>query len=432
MIRFHNRRTRLVLVFIVLFAVLFGMTRSARAQEIMGGSVIPASVTFEHDAFLFGEDVVLDGSVLGDVLAIGRTVTINGEVDGSLIALAETVTVNGEVDGSIYTGGVTLDVGETASIGRSAYFAGARLVTQPNSQIERDLVSGSLGAQLSGNVGREVRATIGIFEIVDRVLKAFNIEPNFSNIRILPSREPELEAQDTATLEANIVPIGLAPPKGAEVLYPAGGLTYQLMAQDEEDPLDERTDQDTVSEWLLQRLRLLVQFLIVGALAAWLVPAKFYRWSGQLRTRPVASGLYGFVGLVTGFAGVIIAFFLVLAIGIGLAFITLRGLAVATWGLGFSSALLAFWIFMIFLLFVSKVIVSYLTGLLILERLAPRASQRWIWPLLLGLIIYVLLIGIPYLGLAIGFLVTIFGLGAVILALSQRDTLAWKAAGEEE
>ena len=78
MIRFHNRRTRLVLVFVALFAVLFGMTRSARAQEIMGGSSIPASVTFEHDALLFGQDVVLDGAVLGDVLAVGRTVTING------------------------------------------------------------------------------------------------------------------------------------------------------------------------------------------------------------------------------------------------------------------------------------------------------------------------------------------------------------------
>jgi len=52
--------------------------------------------------------------------------------------------------------------------------------------------------------------------------------------------------------------------------------------------------------------------------------------------------------------------------------------------------------------------------------------------MLLGLFIYVLLRAIPYLGLGLGFLVTIFGLGAALLALAQRDTLAWKEIEEEE
>lgn len=176
----------------------------------------------------------------------------------------------------------------------------------------------------------------------------------------------------------------------------------------------------------------MVQYLIVGVLAAWIVPTRFYRWSDRLRHRPVASGLYGFVGFITGFTGVIILFVLFLIIGIGLATITLNGLAVATWGLGFSSTWLAFSVFLLFVSFISNVIVSYLGGLLILERLAPRAAQHWIWPLLLGLVLYILLRAIPFLGLAIGFLVTIFGLGAAILGLSRQDALAWKAIDEEE
>lgn len=92
--------------------------------------------------------------MLGDVLAIGQTVTVNGNIAGSLVTLAETVTVNGEVDGSVYSGAITLETGDQAAIGRNTYFAGARLVTQPKSQIGRDLVAGTLGAQFNGTVGR--------------------------------------------------------------------------------------------------------------------------------------------------------------------------------------------------------------------------------------------------------------------------------------
>lgn len=76
-------------------------------------------------------------------------------------------------------------------------------------------------------------------------------------------------------------------------------------------------------------------------------------------------------------------------------------------------------------------IVSYLGGLLILERLAPRAARYWIWPLLLGLILYVLLRAIPFLGLAVGLLATFFGLGAAILALNRNDALGSEVVDEE-
>ncbi len=427
---FHqHRRARMIFMLALLLAIMLVVTSSAQAQGIVGGSEVPAGVVFDHDAFLSGDDIVLDGDVLGDVLAVGRTVTVNGNVAGSLVTLAESVAINGQVDGSLYTGAVTLEVGEPASIGRSTYFAGARLVTQPESQIERDLVAGTLGAQLNGSVGRDVKAVIGLIEIVDSFLKAFNIETGFSGFNLLGSSNSPTISQANAAGKNATLPVALSRPEQARTTYPLGGLTYSVRAQDENGGVENAA---TVGNWFLERLRLLVQYLIVGALAAWLAPARFHRWTHHLRTRPIASGLYGFVGFVTGFAGTIILIALVAAVGIGLAVLTLRGLSVAAWSLGLSSTWLAFSVFMLFLLFISKIIVSYLGGLLILERLAPRAAQIWIWPLLLGLVIYVLLRAVPFLGLAIGFLVTIFGLGAAILALRQRDIYAWKMVEEEE
>ncbi|MGD2050114.1 MAG: hypothetical protein PVH03_11475 [Chloroflexota bacterium] len=428
--KLNEPHKRLWLVVFLVLLSLFTFTRSARAQEIMGGSRIPAGTIFDNDALLIGDDVILDGTVLGDVLAIGRTVTVNGNVDGSLVTLAETVIVNGEVDGSVFSGALTLEAGDQAAIGRSAYFVGARLVTQPESQIGRDLVASTLGAQLNGNVGRDVKAVIGLIEIVDRAIQSFDIQPDLSDLRISVPRAPEAEE---ATMAQGANPLtGLDRSKQARYVRPAGGLLYQATIQDEDQPPGEQANQNETIAWFQEQGRLLVQYLIVGALAAWIVPSRFYRWSDRLRHRPVASGLYGFVGFITGFAGAVILFVLFLVTGIGLATIALNGLALATWSLGFSSTWLAFSVFLLFVIFLSKVIVSYLGGLLILERLAPRAARYWIWPLLLGLVLYVLLRAIPFLGLAVGLLATFFGLGAAILALNRNDALSSKVVDEEE
>jgi hypothetical protein len=428
--KLNEPHKRLWLVVFLVLLSLFTFTRSARAQEIMGGSRIPAGTIFDNDALLIGDDVILDGTVLGDVLAIGRTVTVNGNVDGSLVTLAETVIVNGEVDGSVFSGALTLEAGDQATIGRSAYFVGARLVTQPESQIGRDLVASTLGAQLNGNVGRDVKAVIGLIEIVDRAIQSFDIQPDLSDLRISVPRAPEAEE---ATMAQGANPLtGLDRSKQARYVRPAGGLLYQATIQDEDQPPGEQANQNETIAWFQEQGRLLVQYLIVGALAAWIVPSRFYRWSDRLRHRPVASGLYGFVGFITGFAGAVILFVLFLVTGIGLATIALNGLALATWSLGFSSTWLAFSVFLLFVIFLSKVIVSYLGGLLILERLAPRAARYWIWPLLLGLVLYVLLRAIPFLGLAVGLLATFFGLGAAILALNRNDALSSKVVDEEE
>jgi hypothetical protein len=408
-----NRRIRLLTISLLLLIGLFAVAGSAQAQGLVAGETVPAGEVINSDAFLSGDNVVIDGTVDGDVLAVGRRVTINGDVTGSLVAAAELVNVNGNVGGSVYSVAATLEANESAAVDRSLYFVGAQLNSDPESMIERDLAAVTLGTQLAGSVGRDVRLVSGPLAILQRILDLFNIETGF---QILPSTAlaPESEAMAVAW----------TPEPGqnwSALVSPAG-----FQAEDSAD------DVQTTGEWFLIRLRQLAQFLIVGGLVAWLLPVQFTSWSNTLRRRPGASGLYGFVGFVTGFAGAFLLFFLVLVIGIGLAILTLRGLAIATWGLGFSATALLFAIFMMFLLFISKIVVSYVTGLLILERIFPRAAQHKFWPMLLGLIIYVLLRAIPYLGLGLGFLVTIFGLGAVILALASRDSLAWKAVDEEE
>ena len=102
--------------------------------------------------------------------------------------------------------------------------------------------------------------------------------------------------------------------------------------------------------------------------------------------------------------------------------VTLWSLAWAWWAVGFSALALAFSLFLVAIAFISKIIVAYLIGRLIFERFGShQPDMRKPWPLLVGLVIYVLLCGIPYLGWAISLIVTFLGLGAIWLSFVGRN-----------
>jgi hypothetical protein len=68
------------------------------------------------------------------------------------------------------------------------------------------------------------------------------------------------------------------------------------------------------------------------------------------------------------------------------------------------------------------VVVAYPIGRWLLHRfqgdaaVAPVGWQRS-WPLLVGVLLYVLVVGIPYLGFVVSVVVTLLGLGAMWLSL---------------
>ena len=128
--------------------------------------------------------------------------------------------------------------------------------------------------------------------------------------------------------------------------------------------------------------------------------------------------------LVTGFAFTAIIVVVIAGIALGLNALTLQNLAFIFGTLGLLAVGLAFFVFWLFAAYISKVIVAYLVGRLILKRLVPRAKGKF-WPLLLGLVLYILVTAIPYAGWIVGFLVTLVGLGAVWLVY-----IDWRSVAE--
>ncbi|MDD5469088.1 MAG: hypothetical protein PHS96_14955 [Anaerolineales bacterium] len=100
--------------------------------------------------------------------------------------------------------------------------------------------------------------------------------------------------------------------------------------------------------------------------------------------------------------------------------ITLGGLAGTVAGVGFSGLSLVVTVFTLLVSYGSKLVFAYLVGKLTLEKVAPRYAEQKAWPLVLGVVLYLLVRSIPLLGWLVGVLATLLGLGAMWLWFQDR------------
>jgi hypothetical protein len=376
----------LVLLFLGLLLAL--SAQSVRAQGIVFGEQIPAGNEIVSDVVLNGNDVRLMGVVDGDVFIVGRSVIVDGDVSGSLFVIADRVLLNGTVEGSAYVTAASSQVGETAVVGRSLYFLGLNLLTEQGSIIQRDLYVLTLGARLRGSVERDTQAIIGLVEVVRFILSGVNQVTTGQSVSFL---EPGLTV-DTR-------------PRGT---------TYRLQTQTEPEAATPNPQAAAIGEWAMEQVRFLLNILIVGLLLLWLRPNWFVGWSERVKERPLTTFGAGLSIYFIGFAGTVALTLIFIALGATLGLLSFWGLAFTWWGITLSGLSLAFWLFILFVSYISKAVVAYWFGAWLLRRFLPDVQRR-IWPLLLGTLLFALLAAIPYAGWALSLIVTYFGLGAVVM-----------------
>ena len=415
--KYHRVATHFINSILILCILLIPLTYvSAQNSDNPEESALEV---LEDDVFLTGDTITIDGPIDGDVVAIGRTITISDEVSGSIIAIGRDIVIEDGVDGSVYVGGLTLTLGEDANIGRSVYFLGLRLLTEPEAIINRDLTVLSISASLSGSVGRNLNTIIGLLDIIS----------NFGNEQIPGEEDIELDSNGSGR---NIQPAykrtfskfdhtGMIQSSMAEDIQFASSAPAQISANYSQS-LKENDEEPPIPEWLSSSLDTFVTLFVFGLLAIWIIPSWVEKSVDKLRTKPLQSTGYGLLGLVisVNMVGVVVLLGVIIgAIGFFLGIVLIWALAWSVWAIGFSSLAIATTIFAIFVLFISKVIVAYFIGWIILNRISPKISKYKVLNLLLGLLIYVGLILIPYLGWAIGILVTALGVGAGFMAYLQ-------------
>jgi len=391
-----RRQIKITIYLVISFAVVwtFAAVQVANASSYLPLGILASDDVIENDVFTTGPLVIIDGTVNGDVIVLGNQVQINGTINGSLFVIGQQVVVQGDVAGTTYVGAVSLELGSGTTLERSLYYIGTSLTTQPDSAIQRDLNTICLGADLNGTIGRDTRAVIGIQKLIERVIRLLGVDFLTPGINIRPGAW---------------IPVGAA-----------GSLGSGMLLHLAQDPAPAGTiDTVRLTAWLLERLRDFGILLILGGVLYWLFRKPLNQTAQALRARPLpALGIGLLVLLITSnifLVGLLVAG-LLFVIGFWLGGLGLWDFTLAFWALTFAA--LAFFLAALWFLvaYGTKLIVSYLVGSWLFEKLAPIASLPPFLGLVIGLLIYVLLRSIPMLGWVLGVLVTAWGLGACWLA----------------
>ena len=388
---------------------------------------IPVDMVIDDDVFVSGDRVVIDGTVRGDCFASAGEVVMNGTVEGSLVATGGNLRLNGQVRGSVYSAGSSVVLGSQARVGRNLYVGAYSLEAEAGSQVNKDVLVGAYQAMLRGAVGQDVRAGVGALELdgrVERDILAYVGEPGAGRAPsfTMPQPyagptavEPGLRVSPEATIGGKLTYHSRVAQDAAIQAAPRGGVAYTPTEDGKGRGQPGRSFVWVLFRWLVARAREMVTLLILGALALWLAPKPLRSAIEQLRERRVPALGYGLLVWVMGYVGAAILMGLIVVIGILVSMLTLGGLASAWFGVGLSALGLICTLFLLLVSYGSKMVVALLVGRWLLRAAAPKNEIADGWALVVGVVIYALLRGIPVLGWLIGAIVTLLGLGGLWL-----------------
>ncbi len=437
-----------LLVVIILAGLGVALARPVQAADIEHGGQVAAGETISDDVFLSGNNVEMDGTVNGILFAAGNQVVINGTVNGDVYAFGQNVvlTETAKVDGNLFTGARSVDVrgnvtgsvfgasasavlGSKAAVGRNLFYGGYSLQTLAGSKVNTDLYAGAYQVLLSGDVNRDLKASAGAVELNGKVGRNAVLDVSTSSNKapsaytfpfqynMPPSVQPGLRIGSGAVISGDLTYTSPNSQSSSILAQPEGQVIYQTPVPNQKEinaagqpRIDVRIP---ILGTIFKMVRDLITLLALGGLAFWLIPRVFEVTVEQARVRTLPSAGVGVLSVLAGYIGAFLVAILLIGVGLLLTLVTLGGLSKVIFGVGFSGLALFMTLFTLLVTYGSKLVVSYLVGNLLMGQLAPNASNKRLWSLLIGVVIYVLLRYIPFVGWLFGLVATIIGLGAM-------------------
>jgi hypothetical protein len=342
---------------------------SGRNQETV---VVAAGETLDDTLIAGGDTVIVEGTITGDLLAGARRVVIRGKVMGDVIAGAQSIEIdnNGVVEGNIIGFGQKIQI--RGRLGRNLYGFGQEITADRQGDIGGNMMGFGQQITVDGNVGRDLTA------FMQRVDVRGNIKNN------LQANGQFINVMSPAHIGGNLV-AGVPDKENLRVDSGAfiGGKTDLHIAP-------KRPSQYSTAWFYIWQIVWLAAAFITGMVLFWLLPTA---GRPELNTRNglLTAGAIGFLAAVaTPIAAIIIGITL---IGLPIALTSL-----ALWALG---------------LYLAKIVLAVFVGRSLLT--SPHTSTAI--ALLVGLILVLIVVDLPYVGGIANLILTCFGFGAFLMAV---------------
>ncbi len=353
-------------------------------------------------------------------------------MEGDLIAAGQTVTINGTVTDDARIAGAVLQIGKTATIGDDVVAGGASLETQEGSVIEGELVVGAGQVLLNGNVTGDVQVGAGSLELNGEFGGDVNAQvgdpeeggmpPSIfipqANIQF-PTVKPGFNIGEEAQIKGN-----LEYTQSKDVNIPAdavsGKVTRTAPVVDPAVQKAKPTPAQKGMTWTFNLLRTIVTLIFFGLLLGWLAPMFMKALMEKVQSQPGASLGWGVVAYAAFFFAILVVIVAMIAGGVLFGVLTLSRVSGTIIWLGILTLSTMIFGFVLVTAFLTKIVVAWLGGKLILARFSPALAEHKVWPLVIGAVLIALVIALPYIGWLFGILVMFIGLGALWIWARER------------
>lgn len=423
----------------VALLVAVAVAPSAAAVEPRTGDdlTVDSGETVDDDLYVAADTLTIEGTVEGDLVVAAREVRVEGTVEGDLMVAAQTVTISGEVTDDVRAAVAELVVEDGGEVGDDTIVLGYALEAQEGSTIGGDVVvtgrqglfDGEIAARLWGAAdGIEIGGTVGgnVDVAVGGDGGGFVVVPP-QGVRV-DGVDGGLTITGTAVIDGDV---RYEAPVRADIADDAQ-ITGDVIFEEVEAAADEDDDGalDEVLDRVGDALRTFATLVVVGFLLLWLMPRATGGASDTVRRRPWVAlgwGALFFPAVAVAF-GLILFVTVVLAILLGL--VTLGGLAGFVVALGVLLAFVLALLTAVAVALLAPIVVSFLVGRLILRRPWPDDLGGRTLALVVGVAIYAALQALPFVGWLVALVVTLVGLGAIIVWLWSSRRRRTPAAAE--
>ena len=343
-----------------------------RVADASARVVIGSDERIDDTLIVAGETVTIDGIVSGNVIAAARRITVNGTITGDLIAAAQEVDLPGTVEGNAFT--FSQEVELNGDVGESLHSFAERVRLRPDGSVEGDVIAFGSEVSADGSVGRDLLAFAAMTDVRGKVGR--NLEAWTAGLSL--QAPAEVDGNLTAHVD-DADDVQVEP--GATI---GGQRDIQVRAR--------RVDTSRFASlgfygW--QTFRLAAGFA-TGLVLFLLAPALFANppTSGAALLRNVG---IGFLTLVATPVAALVVMVTVIGLPIGL-------LGFLCWLVGIYFAVL---------------VVAAFAGQSLLKKPFDRLGS-FAAALLVGLLLWVVLTSVPFLGALVRFFAVLLGLGVIV------------------
>ena len=358
----------------VMGALVFALALppSVVAAEIHHGDpsyTLPAGQEIKTDLIVAGERVRIDGDVDGDLIVFSPSVTVNGHVKGDILGFGQEIEVNGPVDGNVRAWCQSLRLNST--VARNVMSWTERTELAEKATVGGTMTLGSGASELDGRVAGDLLAWVRDFDLNGTIGGDANI------------RGDQLTIGSTAQIMGQTKYQGRRRPQIAEGAKLANPIDVTLIKPG--------PNYGQIPYYWHQVLFWGASFLF-GLLLLFVSPGFFARAVNTANRSGVCIGF----GLLLLFATPIVAFIACITIvGLGVGIATFLAYAIAVYSAQ---------------IFVASWLGEKMMG--IGSGIGPAIGR-----LAIGLAVLRVVRMVPYAGSIIGLLITVWGLGALALAI---------------